>query len=188
MVTAALSALDAFHYLDVPYPAVWAAFSIAVLGMVNIFGPTKAGAGALVAAILTVAFSIVIGFAALPYLSHADIRLPEGSPFKWWTQFTGIILAISGVEAVANMTGIMVEPVEKTARRAIWPVLIEIVILNLILTLAMSAVPMSVLGDGSPDNAFTAIATCSVCRHVLWGDVCQISGRIRTVFVWREWP
>jgi hypothetical protein len=28
------------------------------------------------------------------------------------------------------MTGIMVEPVEKTARRAIWPVLIEIVVLN----------------------------------------------------------
>ena len=31
------------------------------------------------------------------------------------------------------MTGIMVQPVEKTARKAILPVLIEIVILNLIL-------------------------------------------------------
>lgn len=156
VVTAALSALDAFHYLDVPYPAVWAALSIALLGMVNIFGPTKAGTGALVAALLTVVFSIIIGLAALPYLPHADIRLPEGSPFRWWTQFTGIILAISGVEAVANMTGIMVEPVEKTARRAIWPVLIEIVILNLLLTCAMSAIPMSVLGDGNPENAYTA--------------------------------
>ena len=30
----------------------------------------------------------------------------------------GISLALSGVEAIANMTGIMVEPVEKTARRS----------------------------------------------------------------------
>lgn len=156
VVTAALSALDAFHYLGVPYPAAFAALSIAALGLLNIFGPTKAGAGALVAAMLTVAFSIVIGLASLPYLSHAEVSLPTGSPFNWWTQFTGIILAISGVEAVANMTGIMVEPVEKTARRAIWPVLIEIVILNLILTVAMSAVPMTVLGDGNIENAYTA--------------------------------
>ena len=144
VVTAALSALDAFEYLHVPYPAVCAAVSIGLLGVINIFGPTKAGAGAMVAAILTVAFSLVIGVAAGPYLPHAllnDVTLPSGSPFGWWTKFTGIILAISGVEAVANMTGIMVEPVEKTARRAILPVLIEIVILNLILTVAMTAIP-----------------------------------------------
>ena len=158
VVTAALSALDAFHYLNVPYPAVFAAASIALLGVVNIFGPTKAGTAAMVAAILTVLFSLVIGIAAAPYLPHAiaSITLPTGSPLSWWTQFTGIILAISGVEAVANMTGIMVEPVEKTARRSIWPVLIEIVILNLVLTVAMSAVPLDVLGDGNPENAYTA--------------------------------
>ena len=45
------------------------------------------------------------------------------------------------------MTGIMVEPVEKTARRAIWPVLIEIVVLNLVLTLAMSAIPNKVFTE-----------------------------------------
>lgn len=156
VVTAALSALDAFKYLNVPHPALFAAISIAVLGLVNIFGPTKAGAGALVAALLTVVFSTVIGLASMPFMSHAQISLPYGEPFHWWTQFTGIILAISGVEAVANMTGIMVEPVEKTARRAIWPVLIEIVLLNLILTLAMSAIPLEVLGDGVAENAYTA--------------------------------
>ena len=143
VVTAALSALDAFHYVDLPFfsPAVWAALSIAVLGILNIFGPTKAGAAALVAAVLTVIFSSVIGFAAVPSLAHSKLTAVSGSPAGWWSQFTGIILAISGVEAVANMTGIMVEPVEKTARRAIWPVLIEIVVLNLVLTLAMSAIP-----------------------------------------------
>jgi amino acid transporter/nucleotide-binding universal stress UspA family protein len=148
IVTAALSALDAFHYLNVPYPAFWAAASIAVLGVVNIFGPTKAGTAALFAALLTIAFSLIVGIASLPSLPHAHFELPSGSPMGWWSQFTAIILAISGVEAVANMTGIMVEPVDRTARRAIWPVLIEIVILNLVLTLAMQAVPLEVLGDG----------------------------------------
>ena len=156
VVTAALSALDAFHYLDVPHPELCAAVSIALLGIVNVFGPTKGGTAALVAAVLTVAFSLIIGVAAVPSLSHVQVTLPTGSPFSWWTQFTGIILAISGVEAVANMTGIMVEPVEKTARRAIWPVLIEIVILNLVLTLAVSAIPLDILGDGDAANAYTA--------------------------------
>ena len=154
VVTAALSALDAFHYLNVPYPAVCAALSIGLLGVVNIFGPTKAGTAALVAAVLTVIFSLIIGLAAVPSLGHSVVTMPTGSPLSWWTQFTGIILAISGVEAVANMTGIMVEPVEKTARRAIWPVLIEIVILNLVLTLAMSAIPLEFLGDGDVSKAY----------------------------------
>lgn len=153
VVTASLSALDAFHYLDVPYPAVFAAGSIALLGVLNFFGPTKAGAAALVAAVLTVLFSSIIGFAAVPSLGHAHITGLHSSPFNWWSQFTGIILAISGVEAVANMTGIMVEPVEKTARRAIWPVLIEIVILNLVLTLAMSAIPLEEFTKSIPEDA-----------------------------------
>ncbi|MDP1796800.1 MAG: amino acid permease, partial [Planctomycetaceae bacterium] len=156
VVTASLSAIEAFHYLDIPYPALWAAGSIAVIGAINVFGPTKSGVLAITAAVLTILFSAVVGAAALPSLSEATVTAPDGHVGMWWSQFTAIILAISGVEAVANMTGIMVEPVEKTARRSIWPVLIEIVVLNLILTAAMSAVPLDVLGDGNPDNAFTA--------------------------------
>lgn len=156
VVTAALSALDAFHYLEVPHAEWWAALAILLLGLINVFGPTKAGASAILAAVLTIAFSLVIALASVPHLKLNAVTAPHGSVFSWWTQFTGIILAISGVEAVANMTGIMVEPVEKTARRSIWPVLIEIVVLNLILTLAMSSVPLDVLGDGDPDKAFTA--------------------------------
>ena len=151
VVTAALSALDAFHYLGVPHPEYWAAGSILLLGVVNIFGPTKAGTAALFAALLTICFSLVIAIAAGPSLQNAHIAPLTGSPFQWWSQFTAIILAISGVEAVANMTGIMVEPVERTARRAIWPVLVEIVVLNLVLTLAMLAIPLAVLGKGGGD-------------------------------------
>src|SRR5262245_33104385 len=126
VVTAALSALDAFHYVHLPNPHLWAAGSIALIGVLNYFGPTKAGTLALVVALLTNLFSVLIATASLPSLENAHITKPEGSPARWWGQFTALILAISGVEAVANMTGIMVKPVEKTAKRAIWPVLVEI--------------------------------------------------------------
>ena len=46
-----MSAIEAFHYLGIPYPALCAAISIALLGMINFFGPTKAGAGAITAAL-----------------------------------------------------------------------------------------------------------------------------------------
>ncbi len=104
----------------------------------------------MVVALATVVLTMVIGVACLPHLGEA-FRQVE-SPFKHgvgrsWIGFTEIVLALSGVEAIANMTGIMVQPVERTARRAILPVLIEIVILNLILALAMTSLPDSVLFD-----------------------------------------
>src|SRR4029078_5901748 len=48
VVTASLSALDAFHYVHLPHPEWWAAGSMVLIGVVNYFGPTKAGTGALV--------------------------------------------------------------------------------------------------------------------------------------------
>jgi amino acid transporter/nucleotide-binding universal stress UspA family protein len=156
VVTASLSALDAFHYLDVLHPEIWAAGSIALVGVINYFGPRKAGTLALVVALLTVVLTLLIALAASPYLGEARISPPQGDVSQWWRQFTSLILAISGVEAIANMTGIMVEPIEQTAKKSIWPVLVEIVILNLVLTLAMSAVPLDVLGDGDTAQAFSA--------------------------------
>lgn len=156
VVTAALSALDAFHYLHLPHPHLWAAGGIALIGVINFFGPTKAGTLALVVALTTVIFTAIIGIASVPHLQDVVVTRPTGSTWQSWSQFTAIILAISGVEAVANMTGIMVEPVTKTARRSIWPVMIEIVVLNLVLCVAMQAVPLTVLGNGDPALAMTA--------------------------------
>ena len=51
------------------------------------------------------------------------------------------VVALSGVEAVANMTGIMVPPVGRTSGRAIWVVLAEIVVFNLIFAVAMTSLP-----------------------------------------------
>ncbi len=170
VVTASLSCLDAFHYLGIngyhlgwggigigdrgiPLDALAAAITILAIGGLNYFGPTKTGSIAMVVAILTVILTMVIGLACIPSLGKAFQMVH--SPFErgvWhsWIGFTEIVLALSGVEAIANMTGIMVLPVEKTARKAILPVLIEIVILNLILALAMTALPDSILGATTP--------------------------------------
>ncbi len=174
VVTASLSCLDAFHYLGIkgvylgagvigangiPLDVLAAALTILAIGGLNYFGPTKTGAIAMVVALATVVLTLAIGVACLPHLGAA-FRQVE-SPFAhgvWhsWIGFTEIVLALSGVEAIANMTGIMVQPVERTARRAIRPVLIEIVILNLILALAMTSLPDSILNepnlkpDGTP--------------------------------------
>jgi amino acid transporter len=156
LVTAAISALDAFHYLNVGRPVVFAIAALIGIGAVNYLGPKKSGALALVVALATVALTLVIGLWAIPSLGQAHVSHPDGTPLHWWVQFTSLILAISGVEAIANMTGLMVEPVEKTSAKSIYSVLCEIVILNLVLTVAMLAMPLDVLGGGNPENAYVA--------------------------------
>ena len=162
IVTAAISSLDGFKYLNIPHAEWFAVGSMVAIGCVNFFGPRKSGTLALVVAVVTIVLTLIIALGAAPSLGHAQIERPAGSPLGWWAQFTSLILAISGVEAIANMTGLMVEPVEKTASRAIVPVLAEIVILNLVLTLAMLATPLEVLGDGNAANR-PGVATSIRC-------------------------
>ena len=47
------------------------------------------------------------------------------------------MLALSGVEAIGNLTRVMEKTVARTARRAIWIVAIEVPIFNVLLALAM---------------------------------------------------
>lgn len=156
IVTAALSAVEAFHYVHLPHAHVWAVGAILLIGVLNYFGPTKAGTGAMIVAVLTAVLSLVIALFAGPSLDEAHIGAVHTSPLATWGTFTRLILAISGVEAIANMTGIMVEPVAKTAKKSIWPVLLEIVILNLVLTVAMLAMPIAKIGAGGPGVAASA--------------------------------
>jgi amino acid transporter/nucleotide-binding universal stress UspA family protein len=153
IVTGAISAVEAFHYAEFDHDTahLWAAFAILVIGFVNYFGPTKTGTVAMIVAVLTAVISLIIAMFAAPSLDEATLVPVTGSVVSSWAQFTKLILAISGVEAIANMTGIMVEPVDKTAKKSIWPVLIEIVVLNMVLTVAMLALPTETIGMGGPD-------------------------------------
>jgi len=202
VVTASLSCLDAFHYLEaalglnglaifgIPIEAVLAATSILLIGGLNYFGPAKAGTAAMFIAMATVALTMVIGGRALlhmtgliPIHDSAIGPLHLHSPFKhgiWssWVGFTEIVLALSGVEAIANMTGIMVQPVEKTARKAIVPVLVEIVILNLILAAAMNTLPDNILFTSSGASAHTDDMLKVIAVHYVGETFAKISSVI----------
>jgi amino acid transporter/nucleotide-binding universal stress UspA family protein len=141
VVTAALSSVEAFHYLGVARPELWAIGALVLIGVINIVGPTKS---ANIASFIAVATALCLGILAIwvfPHVRDIQVTMPTGSFFSNWTCFVGIILALSGVEAVANMTGIMVQPVKKTARGAILPVMAEVVVISMVLGAAMNAIP-----------------------------------------------
>ena len=140
-ITASLSSLEAFHYFNFSHPQFWAIGAIVLIGLINWLGPARVSglaAGIGVAASASVIFLLCF---TVPSLPHVKLEMPQGDWFSNWTIFVGIVLALSGVEAVANMTGIMVEPVAKTAKKAIWPVLIEVSLVTFLLGLAMNAIP-----------------------------------------------
>ncbi|OGW82941.1 MAG: hypothetical protein A3C47_06555 [Omnitrophica bacterium RIFCSPHIGHO2_02_FULL_51_18] len=141
VVTAALSSVDAFHYLGFARPELWAIGSLIVIGVINILGPTKSGNIASLIAVLVAFFLAVLAAVCLPHIKSIEFSAPQGPFFGNWTKFVGIILALSGVEAIANVTGIMVRPVGRTAKYAILPVMAEVVVISLILGAAMNNIP-----------------------------------------------
>lgn len=141
VVTASLSALEAFHYFNLPNPCLWAVFSILLIAALNWVGPTKSGSIAAVIAITASVAAGILFIATVPSLPHIQLVWPEGDWSKHWSVFVGIVLALSGVEAIASMTGIMQLPVAKTSNRAILPVLLEVAVLTFLLGIAMNAIP-----------------------------------------------
>lgn len=141
VVTASLSGIEAFHYLGFAHPEWWAIGALVAIGLINVVGPTKSGNIATVIAISTIAVLAILCVAVIPRIGAAEVSMPKGPFFSNWTTFVGIVLALSGVEAIANATGIMMEPVKRTAKRAILPVLLEVTVVSLILGAAMNAIP-----------------------------------------------
>ena len=159
-VTAAMSCLDAFRYLGISgtFCGIRSELfctlgAIGIIGAVNWFGPRGMGRMALGIALATAALTLVVAVCSIPSLHHTRVEFPVRERYSlaaWgdaWVGFIEIVLALSGIEAIANMTGIMVPPVRATARRAILPVLAEVVLLNVILAAAMNALPDAKLID-----------------------------------------
>lgn len=149
IVTAALSAVEAFHYLGVPHhlTVLCCCVTIVGVGIINWLGARSAGRFALIVAFGAILTSAIIGIMSLPLIPaglktvHLDADHLPGDWLARWENLVRIVLALSGVEAVANMTGLMREPVKKTSKRTIWPVLIEVVLLNMIFGIAINALP-----------------------------------------------
>ena len=143
VVTAALSTVEAFRYFgaSAQLAPLLAVPAILLIAVINFIGPRHAGRLATYVALLTLVMAVITALFCLPHLSFSNIT---GDHRPWsarWPSFVHIVLALSGVEAIANMTGVMVTPVQKTARRAIWVVLAEVVILNLLFAVAMTNLP-----------------------------------------------
>ena len=84
-----------------------------------------------------------------------------GGFFKNWKGFVGVVLALSGVEAIANSTGVMkLNPgttdanpnVSKTSTPAILWVMFEVCIFTALLSLAMHALPSLTINATDPAN------------------------------------
>lgn len=145
IVTAALSTVEAFKYIGVSDSMIvpLSVISITLVGVVNWFGARSAGRFALIIAVITLVMSLAILSLCMPFVTEG-LRTVSGvhpsisSPWDRWSSLVAIMLALSGVEAVSNMTGLMKQPVARTAKRTIWPVLIEVVTLNLVFGLAFT--------------------------------------------------
>src|SRR5688500_15440408 len=122
-------------------PGLWAIGAIVLLGAFNLMGPKHTAVFAIFAAIGMIAITLLIVVFALPQVnwSQVDWGRLNHPPLRMWEGFVYIVLALSGVEAIANLTGVMKRPVFKTARKAIYLVAIEVAIFNLLLAAVMVA-------------------------------------------------
>jgi amino acid transporter len=159
IVTAAVSALSAFLYLGVPHPAYFAAGAILLIGGLNFFGPKHTGGLAVLVSVPTAIVVILLGIFAIPHLGEAVAHLEplHGSLVHNWNGFVAIVLALSGVEAIANSTGVMkLNPgstlekpnVSRTATKALLVVMLEVCVMTALLGLAMAALPGMVASHG----------------------------------------
>jgi amino acid transporter/nucleotide-binding universal stress UspA family protein len=150
IVTAAISALSAFQYLGVAHPEIFAALAIAVIGGLNYFGPKHTGGLAFLVSVPTAIVVIGLSLFVVPHLGEAihNLKPLSGGFLQNWNGFVGIVLALSGVEAVANATSVMkLDPgstdekpsVKKTSTPAILFVMLEVCILTALLGLGMNA-------------------------------------------------
>jgi amino acid transporter len=165
-VTAALSGWSALSYITSGAEHItWIGFlrdhialtTIAVLllmGVVNYFGPKHSGSFAVALALPTALVVVVLIAMSAPHLTTRFLEPRHQSLATVWVQFVGVILALSGAESIANLTGVMkLDPgstmehpsVARESLKAITPVAIEVVIGTALLGWAMLSLP-SIVG------------------------------------------
>lgn len=151
-------------------PGLWAIVCILLIGAVNLLGPKHTASYAVFAAAGMIAITLLVVVFALPQVNWRglDLGTLRQPPLQLWQAFVGIILALSGVEAIANLTGVMAKPVYKTASKSIWTVAIEVALFNLVLAVCM-------------------VAVASLGRHAHTEDMLAFLAQ-HYVGAWGEWP
>jgi len=165
-VTAALSGWSALTYItsgaeDVAWIkmardhiALTTIGVLLIMALINYFGPKHSGSLAVALAVPTAVVVVVLVALSVPHLTTHFLEPPHRSLGAVWVQFVGVILALSGAESIANLTGVMkLDPgstmehpsVARESTKAITPVAIEVVLGTALLGWAMLSLP-SVLG------------------------------------------
>ena len=154
IVTAALSGWAAASYLGVPtqYAPVAAMGLILSVGVINYFGPKHSGSVSIYLAVPAILVVFAIIAFSIPHLNTAHLEPRHEDLGHTWVAFVGVILALSGVEAIANITGVMkldkgstaeAPKVTRTATKAILPVAIEVVASTALIGWAMLSLSKS---------------------------------------------
>ncbi|MGH8094794.1 MAG: amino acid permease [Chthoniobacterales bacterium] len=144
-----------------------------VIGWLNYFGPKHSGSLAVALAVPTAGVVMVLIGISAPHLTTAFLQPRHQHLGTLWVQFVGVILALSGAESIANLTGVMkLDPgstmdhprVGKTSLKAILPVAIEVVGGTAFLGWAMLSLP-SVLSHSLHLTNGTQIAAAMQSRN-----------------------
>src|ERR1700747_1157720 len=108
IVTAAISTLSAFQYLGVSHPELFAGALVLLIGGLNYFGPRHTGGLAFLVSVPTAVVVISLGLFTIPHLGGAvhNLKPLAGGFCANWNGFVGIVLSLSGVEAIANATSV----------------------------------------------------------------------------------
>src|SRR5881394_1730803 len=161
-VTAALSGWSALSYVTSGAEhIVWIKFLrdhialttigvLLVMGLINCLGPKHSGSFAVALALPTLVVVVLLIALSAPHLTTRFLEPRHQSFTTVWVQFVGVILALSGAESIANLTGVMkLDPgstmehprVARESLKAIWPVAIEVVVGTALLGWAMLSLP-----------------------------------------------
>ena len=155
-------------------PGLWAIVAIGVIGAFNLMGPKHTAVYAIFAAVGMMAITLLIVGFALPQIDwkYIDWGRLTHPPTRLWEGFVYIVLALSGVEAIANLTGVMKKPVYATARKAIWVVALEVALLNLLLAVAMIALASPAANPPVARDAHTEDMLAFMARAYVggWGE------------------
>ena len=186
IVTAAISSLSAFQYLNAGHPEIWAGIAIVVIGALNYFGPKHTGNLAFLVSVPTVIVVVLLGLFTLPHLGAAihNIQPLKGGFLHNWNGFVGIVLALSGVEAIANATGVMkLDPgstdekpqVVKTSTRALLTVMVEVCFFTALLGLGMIALGnLEIKGDEVNAHAVAGVPAAEGVRDYMLRYMAQV--------------
>ncbi len=161
-VTAALSGWSAMSYITSgAEDIVWIKFLrdhialttigvLLVMGLINCLGPKHSGSFAVALALPTAVVVVLLIALSAPHLTTRFLEPRHQSFTTVWVQFVGVILALSGAESIANLTGVMkLDPgstmerprVARESLKAILPVAIEVVVGTALLGWAMLSLP-----------------------------------------------